>query len=128
MVTPCIFVSNAGLDNTQLSFDGRYDTQTEVKLNVLAETQSQLENALSLLAASVDLTFPQLPKSVWPLNSMGDCKSGYNYVQVKSDYEDSPFYTITDVRTHKFSDAVQVDEAIFVGEAQLTIDIPRHIR
>jgi exoribonuclease R len=95
---------------------------------VLAETQPQLENALSLLAASVDLTFPQLPTSAWPLDSMGDYKSGYNYVQVKSDYEDKPFYTITDVRTHKFSDAVQVDEAIFVGEAQLTIDIPRYIR
>lgn len=128
IVTPCIFVSASTVDNVQLALGGKYDTQTKVTLNVLAETSDQLNNALSLLAASRDLTFPQLPPSEWPLSFVGDYKSGYNYMDVKSRYQGQPFYSISDVRTRKVSDTVQADEALFIGTAELTLHMPRFIR
>lgn len=127
MVTPCIFVSAPQMVKPVLGFGGQHLARVSVAVNVLAETQGQLENALSLLAASRDLVFPQLPASEWPLGPYGDIKSGYNYVATKAQYSDSPFYSIVSAKSTKVSDSVQADQSIFMGQTTLTLEIPRTI-
>lgn len=127
MVTPCIFVTNPRTSNSIRGFGGEQDTQTIVTLYVMAETQGHLENALSLLASSRDLTFPQLPASAWPLNLYGDYKSGYSYPQLRDSYASAPKYTIVGARSSKVSDSAVVDESVFVGQVDLTLHMARNI-
>lgn len=125
LVTPCIFVSAPQVTKPVLGFGGQHKAQVKMAITVLAETQGQLENALSLLADSRDLTFPQLPSSAWPLGPYGDLKSGYNYVETKAQYSDSPYYSIVSARSSKISDSVQADQSVFMGQVNLTLEIPR---
>lgn len=125
MVTPCIFISAPRITKPVIGLGGYYKSQVTIELNVLAETQGQLENALSLLACSRDLTFPQLPASSWPLGPLGDFKSGYSYPNVRSEYAGGPFYWITAATASKISDSVQADQSLFMGQVSLTVEAPR---
>lgn len=122
-VTPCIFVSAPLEENEPESFGGVYNTKTSISLNILAESQQQLENAISILLDSEQRSFPQLPPSESPIGPFGDLKSGgYSYSEVSSRY-DQPgnLYTIQDVQASKLSDRVKIDENIFVGLAELEV-------
>lgn len=128
-VTPAIFVSTEQTENEQWALGGLYNTKVNVALTILAETSAQLENCLSLLADSKDAYFPQLNNNVWPLNALGGLKSGYNYNDIKTQYDDpSNLFTITDIQTSKVSDSTKIDESIFVGLADLTVEKIRTIR
>lgn len=126
MVTPCVFVSAPQITKPVIGFGGQHKAQTKVVLTILAENQGQLENAMSLLAASRDLTFSQLPPSAWPLGSFGDFKSGYNYAAIKEQYASSPFYWITSAKATKISDSAQADESLFMGQVNIMLEIPRN--
>jgi hypothetical protein len=128
-VTPCIFISLVNTKNEQRALGGLYDTKQELRLNVFGETLGQVENVHSLLAQAQDLTFPQLSRELWPLNPMGDYKSGYNYTALSAQY--MPLgnnYAITKVRSQKISDSTKVDESVFLGEISIQIDQARTIR
>ncbi len=128
-VTPAIFISTEQTENEQWAFGGLYNTKTNIALTILAETSSQLENCISLLSDAKDAYLPQLGNNTWPLNALGGLKSGYNYNVLKSQYGD-PYnlYAITDIQTSKVSDSTKIDESIFVGLADLTVEKVRMIR
>ena len=128
-VTPAIFVTTEQTENEQWALGGLYNTKINVALTILAETNTQLENCLSLLADAKDAYLPQLNSNVWPLNELGGLKSGYNYNDIKTQYGDpSNLYAITDIQTSKVSDSTKIDESIYVGLADLTIEKIRRIR
>lgn len=128
MVTPCIFVTDTNTKNQNWAFGGVYNTTMNVRLIVMAENLSQLDNVLSLATDSKDLCFPQLPTYLWPLNPIGDVKSGYNYQAIKEQYNSpSDFFTITDVTATKVGDGIPIDQSIFVGMIDLTVEKPRNI-
>ncbi len=129
IVTPCIFISNVHAQNDPLAFGGLYNTKIRLTLNVLAETPTQLEGALALLIDSKNSVFPLLPESAWPLNSLGDYKSGYNYLATQAQYASGPnLFYIEQVRASKVSDFARIDQAIFLGLADITIAKARTIQ
>ncbi len=132
MVTPCIFITNAASRNDPWAFGGVYNTKASISLNVMAENLTQLEGTLQAFIDAKETVFPQVPPSVWPLNNFGDYKSGhsgYNYQQVIAQYGggNNQFY-ISDVRASKVSDFAAVDEAVFLGLVDITIERARTIR
>jgi hypothetical protein len=131
-VTPAIFISTQTLKNEPKSLGGgyMYDTEIKVKLDVWAETAGQLENALSLLVDSKDLCFPEISESQWPLAPTGDLKSTpYNYETLfDSLYTPSNLYSITKVRSSKYGDSVPIDQSIFGGKVELTLQRTRRLR
>lgn len=131
IVTPGIFVTNAVTDNEPWAFGGLYNTQLTITLNVLAETPNQLEGAISLVTDALDVCFPQVPVTAWPLNQNGDCKggTGYNYQTVIGQYgAGNNLFTITDVRGSKVSDYAKIDEAIWLGIIDVTVERARTLR
>lgn len=128
MVTPCMFVTSAHTTNKPWTFGGVYYTTNTVSLVVLAETMNQLEGSLSLLTDAKDACFPQLNLNVWPLNSFGDYKSGYNYEIIKNQYgTPGNLYTIVESNASKVGDDAKIDDNIFIGLVDLTICKPRSI-
>lgn len=129
MVTPAIFISNTHSENQNFAFGGVYNTSSIIGLTVLAENLNQLEGVLSLMVDSKHENFPQLDKSVWPLNFYGDFKSGYNYEGIIDQYGDpSNLYIISDVKATKVNDMAKINESIFVGLVDLTVQKVRRIR
>ncbi len=129
MVTPCIFISAVHTQNENWAFGGLYNTKLQFTLNVLAETPDQLEGALTIFADAKDAVFPILPESAWPLNSFGDYKSGYNYITTRNQYASGPnLLYVTNVRTSKVSDFSKVDQAIWLGLVDITLERPRTIQ
>ncbi len=131
MVTPCIFVSNVHTKNPGWAFGGLYNTTTTIVLNVLAETQGQLQGAMSLLTDCQDMVFPQLGTHQWPLNAFGDWKggTGYNYQTIKTLHgQPGNLFTITDVQASAISDYTKIDESVFGAVIALTVEKPRTLR
>lgn len=128
MVTPCVFISNSHGENEQYALGGLYNTKRTISLNILAENLSQLEGVLSLVEDSVDRIFPQLSTSTWPLNAYGDVKSGYNYdtISAQNSDENNQFY-ISEVVTSKVGDGTPINESIFLGVADITVERLRTI-
>lgn len=121
-VTPCAFISSPSEVNTPNSFGGLYDTKTAITINVLAETQAQLEGILSLAVDADQLSFPQIPASVYPLGVSGELKTGYNYVATQNQYcSPGNLYTITEVRGSKMPDVVKADESLWIGIVELEV-------
>lgn len=129
MVTPCVFVSNDMTENENAVFGGVYNTQLEIGLTVMAETQGQLEVVLSTMADSVEASFPQLPLATVPLGLSGDVKSGYNYATLQTQYgQPGNLYTITEVSATKIGDGVKIDESTFLGAVTMTVERTRATR
>lgn len=129
MIAPCIFLSNVGEDNQDWSLGGKYDTTFQFKANIMAENLGQLNGAISHLTDSVNSVFPHLEPNVWPLNSFGDFKSGYNYQTILNQYSTpANQFMVTMVRGHALSDSVDIDESQFLGEIMFTVSKPRMIR
>lgn len=123
-VTPAIFVTDANENNPPWALGGLYNTTFTISLNVLAENQTQLKGALSLIADLKDTAFPQLPISAWPLNEYGDYKggSGYNYQTIIAQYGNpGNLYMIDNVKTTVVSDYAKIDEAMWLGIADCTV-------
>lgn len=128
LVTPCIYITDTNIQNENWAFGGVFNTTRTVTLNVIAENMGQLEGVLSLLADAKYVNFPQLNTNVWPLNPLGDWKSGYNYQTILNQYG-SPGnqFTITSARSSKVSDAVKLDDDLECGVVELEISKPRTI-
>lgn len=128
-VTPCIFISSPMEENEPASFGGLYTTKTLISMNVFAENQSQLENALSAIMDSEQKSFPQLPPSESPIGPSGSLKNGgYSYDNVLAQY-DKPgnLYTIQNVQASKMPDGIQADQSLFIGLAELEVTKMRTI-
>lgn len=124
MVTPAIFITNGNSQTNAWGMGGIYNTVITIAINVLAENLSQLEGALSLLADQKDAYLPQLGTTTWPLNEYGDYKpSGWNYQTTIAQYgTPGNLYRISKVRCSKVSDYSKIDESMFMGIADLTIE------
>jgi len=128
MVTPCIFISNVAEENEPMGFGGLYNTKTHITLNIMAETIPQLQGAMSLITTAEQVNFPQLNTNVWPLNSYGDYKSGYNYQTILGQYgQGNNLYTITDISASTFGDGVKIDESVFCGIVEMVVERQRTI-
>lgn len=130
MTTPCIVISDSQMANALKGLGGTYETTMSVRLDVFAENLSQLENALSLIRDAKDLCFPQITREQWPLQPSGDVKSApYSYQTLyNSLYTPSNLFNITKVRCMKGSDSTAVDQSIFLGRADVTIERQRRLR
>lgn len=129
MVTPCIFISNVGEETPEWSIGGKYDTTFTIKASIMAETVGQLEGAISYLTDSVNSVFPQLESNVWPLNSFGNFKSGYNYQEVLEQYSTpSNQFMVTSAKGKKIPDSTKINESLFLGEVTFKVEKPRYIR
>lgn len=129
MVTPAIFVTNANSDNRPWAIGGLYNTITTISLNVLAENELQLEGALSLVVDSQDIIFPQVTVNQWPYNFYGDYNNstGYSYESILAESGPGGNYTVLKVKASKVSDYVKIDEALFLGLADMTVGFTRLI-
>lgn len=129
MVSPAIFISNTYSENKNFALGGLYNTSSTITLTVMAENLNQLEGVLSIMTDSKDENFPQLNKNTWPLNFYGDFKSGYNYETILNQYGDpSNLYMISDVKATKVNDNVKINESMFIGLVDLTVEKIRKIR
>jgi hypothetical protein len=129
MTTPCIFISNNFNENKNFAFGGLYNTSMTIGLTVLAETLAQLESVMSVILDSKQQSFPAL-SALWPLQFNGDYKgAGYNYETIKVQYgQPSNLYTIHDVRASKVGDGVKINQSVFVGLIDVTVQKVRGIR
>ena len=131
-VTPAIFISTQSLANNPKSLGGGYlyDTEINMKLDVWAETAGQLENVLSLLIDSKDLCFPELTEAQWPLAPSGGLKSApYSYKALFTGlYTPANLYSITKVRSSKYNDSIALDQSVFGGKVELTLQRTRRLR
>lgn len=128
MVTPAIFVSPDGYRNDDFALGGLYSTKIDITLNIYTESLSQLAGIMSFMSDAKDLAFPQLDSTYWPLNSFGDYKSGYNYSTLFQQFNTpSNLFSITNVQCSKLSDAVKVDDDIFMGVVHVTTQRVRTI-
>ena len=129
-VTPCIFITNANEQNKNWTFGGTYNTVFTISLNVLAENMSQLEGVLSICADQKNGYLPQLGTATWPLNFYNDYKpSGWNYQSAIAEYgTPGNLYFISNVKTSKVSDYAKIDESIFLGIVDITLERVRNIR
>lgn len=127
-VTPCIFITSPGEENEPASFGGLYNTKTQVSLIVMGETLAQTQSALDLVRDANQVSFPQLPVSSSPIGPLGDLKQGYNYSLLASQYnQPGNLCTISNVRTSLLSDSVRIDQSIFLGIAEMTVEKMRTI-
>lgn len=122
-VTPCIFISSPMEENEPASFGGLYETKNLISMNIFAETQGQLESALSAIMDLEEKSFPQLPASESPIAVSGNLKNGgYNYDNLCSQYGTAGnLYTIKNVQASKMPDGIQADQSLFVGLAELEV-------
>lgn len=129
MTTPAILISDSRIENGMKALGGTYDTAMTVRLDVMAETSSQLENALSLIRDAKDLCFPELSTAQWALAASGDLKGQtYSYKALfASGYTPSNLWSITRARCFKGGDSDRVDQSIFLGRADLTVTKQRSL-
>lgn len=128
MVTPCVFVGLSQTENKNWALGGLYNTNYNFELSIMAETYSQLEGTLSLLADSYQKWIPMLSPADWPLNFYGDFKnnSGYNYQNLSTQKGDpSNLYFVSSAKVSKVGDIAKIDQSVFVGVAQITLEKPR---
>lgn len=129
LVTPAIFVTNANEKNDPWTFGGTYNTVFTISLNVLAENLHQLEGALSIMADQKNGYLAQMGTGFYPLNFYGDYKSGYNYQYMLSQYgTPANLYFISNIKTTKVSDYAKIDEAIWLGIVDITLERVRNLR
>ncbi len=129
MVTPCLFITNVREINDPWALGGTYATNITLTINVLGETLPQVDGILQIVADSVDTVFPQLPTSAYPLNSLGDFKSGYSYPAVRAQYgTTNNLYYVNRADVSKVNDGVKIDQGLFLGTADVEISRYRTIR
>lgn len=124
MVTPCVFVTSANATNEGWAFGGVYNSKQTISLNILAESPGQLENILSMFVDQKSSWVQMLPLSAWPLNNLGDTKSGYNYQTVASQYNDPKNQLfVSSVKASKVSDYAKIDESVFLGVVDMACEL-----
>jgi hypothetical protein len=64
MTAPCIFVSSKDIENKDWAIDDVYSTAMNIRLIVLADNLSQVEDVSSLLCDAKHLTFPDFRQVV----------------------------------------------------------------
>lgn len=128
-VTPCIFISSPMEENEPAGFGGVYNTKNLISMNIFAETQGQLENALSAIMDLEQKSFPQIPPSESPIGPSGTLKNGgYSYNNVLAQYNNpGNLYLVQNVQASKMSDSVQADQSLFIGLAELEVTKVRTI-
>lgn len=129
MTTPAILISDSRIANEMKALGGVYDSTMTIRLDVMAETSSQLENSLSLIRDARDLCFPELTTAQWALAASGDLKGEtYSYQALfESGYTPSNLWSITRARCTKGGDNERVDQSIFLGRADLTVTKQRNL-
>ena len=106
-VTPAIFLNVEFSRNEGFALGGMDQTNSTIKAVVLADSDYQLDGALSIFADSARKTVPKIPFSGHPSTEYGDVKGGsYNYTGLAASYTDTPFF-IDDVTVSKFSQRAQ---------------------
>jgi hypothetical protein len=131
MVTPCVFVTDTAAQNEPWALGGLYATRRHLSCYVMAENPTQLQGALSSMADAQDAVFPQLPPEAWPLGPSGSLKggSGYNWEAIKGQYgQVGNLYWVREVRVSKIGDGQGVDQSVWLGMADFTVDRVRTIR
>jgi hypothetical protein len=130
MVTPCVFVADQRASNQPFALGGLYDTTNDISITVMAERNNQLAGVISLIADMKDATFPLISERTWPLDELGDLKTGaLTYEEMKTQYGDSSnLYAVDDVDASKLSDSTKINEGIFIGIGTATVSKVRSIR
>ena len=106
-VTPAIFLNVEFSRNEGFALGGMDQTNSTIKAVVLADSDYQLDGALSIFADSARKTVPQIPFTGHPSTEYGDIKGGsYNYTTLAASYTDTSFF-IDDVTVSKFSQRAQ---------------------
>ena len=106
-VTPAIFLNVEFSRNEGFALGGMDQTNSSIKAIVLADSDYQLDGALSIFADSARKIVPQIPFIGHPSTEYGDIKGGsYNYTALAASYTDSSFF-IDDVTVSKFSQRAQ---------------------
>jgi hypothetical protein len=106
-VTPAIFLNVEFSRNEGFELGGMDQTNSTIKAVVLADSDYQLDGALSIFADSARKIVPKIPFSGHPSTEYGDIKGGsYNYTGLAESYTDGSFF-IDDVTVSKFSQRAQ---------------------
>jgi hypothetical protein len=93
--------------NEGFELGGMDQTNSTIKAVVLADSDYQLDGALSIFADSARKIVPKIPFSGHPSTEYGDIKGGsYNYTGLAESYTDGSFF-IDDVTVSKFSQRAQ---------------------
>jgi len=106
-VTPAIFLNVEFSRNEGFALGGMDQTKSTIKAVVLADSDYQLDGALSIFTDSARKIVPKIPFSGHPSTEYGDIKGGsYNYSGLTASYTDGSFF-IDDVTVSKFSQRAQ---------------------
>ena len=107
-VVPAIFLNSEYMRNEGFAFGGEEKTTNIVKAVVIADSEYQLDGALSIFADATRKTFSKIPFSGHPSTEYGDIKGGaYNYLSLAQTYSNGAPYSIEDVTVSKFSERAQ---------------------
>ena len=94
--------------NEGFAFGGEDLTKNIIKAVVIADSEYQLDGALSIFADTARKTFSKIPFSGHPSTEYGDIKGGtYNYLTLSDSYSSEIPYFIEDVTVSKFSERAQ---------------------
>ena len=117
--------------NEGYAFGGEDKTSNTIKAVVLADSEYQLDGALSIFADTARRSFAKIPFSGHPSTEYGDVKGGtYSYSDLNNTYFESNPYFIEDVTVSKFSQRAQasVPGDIKVGFIDFDISTVRYPR
>ena len=107
-VVPAIFLNSEYMRNEGFAFGGEEKTTNTVKAVVIADSEYQLDGALSIFADAARKTFSKIPFSDHPSTEYGDIKGGvYDYLSLSNSYSSQAPYFIEDVTVSKFSERAQ---------------------
>ena len=107
-VVPAIFLNSEYMRNEGFAFGGEDLTKNIIKAVVIADSEYQLDGALSIFADTARKTFSKIPFSGHPSTEYGDIKGGvYDYLSLSNSYSSQAPYFIEDVTVSKFSERAQ---------------------
>ena len=107
-MVPAIFLNCEFMTNEGFAFGGEDKSTSNIKAIVLADSEYQLDGALSIFADSARKSFPKIPFSGHPSTEYGDTKEGsYSYTVLSNTFDSSNPYYIEDVTVSKFSQRAQ---------------------
>jgi hypothetical protein len=124
-VTPAIAVNISISENKPWAIGGLRESRPIVTALIMADTDYQLQSALSVFTDSSEKYFPQLEMSQDPIGVYGNLKSGYNYSNISSAAPMNDFIFIESVRGSKVSDRVKGNQELYYGLLEFRLSTAR---
>lgn len=128
---PVLYIKTNGSINEAFSFGGTNETQIDIRIPILADSQFLLDATSSILRDCRYVSFPLLTTGELPFDQLGTyLTGGFNYNVVQSNHPHPEIY-IEDCYVNKINQNIQVEAEIlpsevFLGIAEFNLCIVRN--